>query len=791
MVTRSVVVGMSRTWYSRGGDLGNLPSDVTSFVGRREATAQVKRLLAGARLVTLTGVAGVGKTRLALHVARASRRGFPGGVWQVELANLREPSLLTHLVAETLGLHDIPKNDPLDVLSEFLAPRTTLLVMDNCEHVLDACAALTGELLTAAPELRVLATSREPLGVAGEHVWVVPPLAVPDSRDGGRAEPAEAVVLFEHRTAAAVPHFTVDATNRAAVAGVCRMLEGLPLSIELAAVWMRALSVEELLARLGDRYALLSVDVRGPRRHRTLRDAVEWSFALCSAQEQALWARLSVFVGGFDLEAAEEVCADREMDVEEVVSAVTGLVEKSVLTPEQVGDAIRYRMLETIREYGRERLTGRDEVAALRSRHRDHYLRLAEQAAAEWFGPTQRSWAARLRRESANVRAALNYCLTEPGQADAGVRMAGALWMYWIPCGFLLDGRAWLDRALAASSTPGRARARALWANGYVATRQGDIPTALALLDECRRLGQQLGEPTLEAHADSMAGLTLTFADDLPRATEALHRSLAYYRCTGAGPDTQQALALFFLAYVNCLKGDTDGAIALCRECEALSVAREEHWVRAWALWGLGLARWLRGDLVDAQVQFRSALRINDEFGDRSGVLLTAAALAWTAATSGDAERAARLLGATRALWAPLGTYLRGHRAFLRWSDDCECRARGLLGDDAFAACEAKGARFGLDALVADALDLPRQQAPGPDQTQPTFDPLTEREREVAELIAEGLSNKQIAVRLVISQRTAESHVEHILTKLGFNSRTQIAGWTLRNAGRTVPGDAT
>jgi DNA-binding CsgD family transcriptional regulator/tetratricopeptide (TPR) repeat protein len=463
-----------------------------------------------------------------------------------------------------------------------------------------------------------------------------------------------------------------------------------------------------------------------------------------------------------------------------------------VLASERVGDTVRYRMLETIREYGHERLTGRGEMAALRSRHRDHYLRLAEQAAAQWFGPTQRSWAARLPRESANIRAALHYCLTEPGQTDAGVRMAGALWMYWIPCGFLLDGRAWLDRALAASSTPGRSRARALWATGYVATRQGDIPHALDLLEECRRLARQLGEPTLQAHADSAAGLTLTFADDLTAATEALHRSLAHYRCTGAGPDTQQALALFFLAYVNCLTGDTDGAVALCRECEALCVAHEEHWVRAWALWGLGLAQWLRGDLAHAQIQLRTALRIKYEFGDRSGVLLTAAALAWTAATSGDAERAARLLGATRALWAPLGTYLRGHRAFLRWRDDCERRARRLLGDAAFAASEAEGARFDIDALVADTLDLPRQQGHVRDDTEPPSDLLTERERQVAELVAEGLSSKQIAAQLVIATRTVESHVAHILTKLGFTSRAQIAAWTRCNTGRAAPlGNAT
>jgi non-specific serine/threonine protein kinase len=766
---------------SRSGQLGNLPGEVTSFVGRQTMTLEVRRVLAASRLVTLTGVAGVGKTRLALHVAQECRRAFRDGVWLVELANLREPSMLEHLVAETLGLRETPERAPLAALTRHLESQTALLVMDNCEHVLDGCAHLLGELLPAAANVRVLATSREPLGIAGEHVWPVTPLALPEADASNVAVPAaqaEAVTLFEQRTAAVLPHFRVDAANKAAVAKVCHLLEGLPLAIELAAVRIRVLSVEELLSRLRNRYAVLSSQVGGSQRHRTLHDSVEWSFSLCSAQEQAAWARLSVFVGSFDLDAAEAVCTDAGLDTHETFDAVTGLVAKSVLTMEPVGTAARYRMLETIREYGREQLISRGDEATLRRRHRDHYLRLAEQAAAEWFGPDQHAWAARLRHQSANLRTALDYCFTEPNEAHAGLRMAGALWTYWIPCGNLLDGRSWLDRALATIIAPSLERAHALWANGYVATRQGDLHSALAMLNECRRLATHLGDAELAAHADSAAGLTLVFADQPLEARAALCRSLAYYDTPHATPDSPQALALFFLGYIDCLEGDIDGALARCQQCQALCEGNGERWAQSWALWGLGLARWLQGSLAEAENQLRSSLRIKHDFGDLSGVLLTAACMAWTSATGGAPERAARLLGATRTLWKPLGPFLYGHHAFLRWDRDSEARARSLLGDNTFEARYAEGAGFTMDSLAAYALD----QHPSASERSGTIRSLsilTEREREVAELIAKGLSNKRIAERLIIAPRTVESHVEHILVKLGFTSRSQIAtAWT-------------
>lgn len=475
--------------------VGNLPAEVTSFVGRREATASVKRALSEARLVTLAGVGGVGKSRLALHVAREIRRAFPDGVWLVELAKLGTPALVEQTVAAALELRDHSSRDPATVLAEFLADKRLLLVLDNCEHVLARCGQMVDRLLAAAPALSVLATSREPLGIPGERLWPVPPLTLPPADAGAQApdRPYEALALFEDRAAAVVPDFTLDKDNKPAVARLCRRLDGLPLAIELAAVRMRVLSAEEMLARLEDRFTLLTTGHRtAAPRHQTLRAAVQWSFELCSEPERLLWARCSVFAGDFDLDAAERVCAGPGLAHREVFEAVSRLIDKSVLTREGGGASARYRVLETIRQYGRERLDETGDTPAVRRRHRDYYLLLAEQADADSGGPHQYEWAERLRAERANVFTALDYCLTIPGQQRHGLRLAATLWFYWIACGSVRDGRYWLGRALKADPAPSRDRARALWTNGWIACLQGDNQAGLALLEEGRDLAQKL-----------------------------------------------------------------------------------------------------------------------------------------------------------------------------------------------------------------------------------------------------------------------------------------------------------
>ena len=760
---------------------GRLPAEVTSFVGRRKATAEVKGALSASRLVTLTGVGGTGKSRLALHVARDLRRAFADGVWLVELAQLRDPSLLGDTVAGALGLSDLSRRDPEAVLAGYLADKQLLLVLDNCEHLLGDCARLVAGLLPAAPGLRVLATSREPMGIAAEHIRPVPPLSVPRPEASwtgeGWGHRYEALALFEERAAAVVPGFTLHKDNETSVARLCRQLDGLPLAIELAAVRLRVLTVDDILARLQDRFRLLTSGNRAaPSRHQTLRAAVEWSFDLCSELERTVWARLSVFAGGFDLAAAEDVCADDELPRQEVFTAVAGLVDKSLLVRGEDAAVSRYRMLETIRQYGREQLAGGEEVV-VRRRHRDHYLRLCEQAEADWFGPRQVEWLDRFRAEAPDVSAALEFCLTEPGQARTGLRMAGALHWYWISRA-MRDGRYWLDRALAHDSGPSRERIKALWVVGWIAAAQGDATHALAALDECTGLARQFHDESALGHAIAFTGMTKWFQDQLPEAAEAHEQALAHYR-TAEAVDPFTALALCDLGTIVGVLGDIDRAVALCQESIAICEEQGERWAHSWALWHLAFARWLQHDLERAAAHVREALRLKSALGDQVGVAWCVEMLGWISAADDDAQRAAVMFGVGAKMWEPVGGWLGGWGTVRDLSAGAKAQARDVLGKRAFDASVQHGKHFSSDEALAYALS--EQPAPAPPAAaslaEPELAQLTRREREVAPLIAQGMSNKEIATKLVVSRRTAEAHVEHILVKLGFTSRTQIATW--------------
>src|SRR5215470_14041325 len=384
---------------------GNLPAELTSFVGRRNEIAEVRRLLASSRLVTLTGVGGVGKTRLALRAAAGLRRAFRDGVWLVRLDQLRDEALVAQAVAGALGLQDRTRYAPVAALADYLAGRQLLLVLDNCEHLVDAAAELADQVLRAAAGLRVLATSREALTIEGETVLAVPPLPAPQAgRPLSVAELARfpAVSLFAERAAQVVPGFAVTEANAAAVAGICRRLEGLPLAIELAAARLPVLSAEQIDARLGDRLGLLTRGGRTrPDRQRTLRASIEWSYELCTRAERLLWARLSVFAGGFELDAAEGVCADDRLAAGDVLDLVADLAGKSILIAEHREGVARYRLPEPLREFGQERLCESGEETALRRRHRDWHEQLARRADTDWLAPQATDLEARLFREHA------------------------------------------------------------------------------------------------------------------------------------------------------------------------------------------------------------------------------------------------------------------------------------------------------------------------------------------------------------------------------------------------------
>jgi predicted ATPase len=460
----------------------NLPLQLTSFVGRGSELAALRQQLVAHRLVTLVGMGGCGKTRMAAQAAADALDAYPDGVWLVELASLSEPSLVEQQLATVLGIREAAAGGPgawtlTDRLVDHLAAHRTLVLLDNCEHLVAACAALAARLVGACPELTVLATSREPLGVAGEVTVGVPPLAVPDSPDPAQISNVEAVRLFVDRAEMAVPSFELTADNAAAVMSICRRLDGIPLAIELAAARTRALTPQQLDARLGDRFRLLAGGSRTSLpQHQTLRAAIEWSHRLLSEPEQILFRRLAVFAGGCTLEAAEDVCADDDLDVLLLISA---LVDKSLLVHESVQG--RYRMLETIRQFAWDKLAEAGELNDPRGRHRDWCLDLAE--AADLNGPAATAWLARLAAEQNNFRAALEWDGPTGDDGATRLRLGGALREFWWSQAQPGEGRHWLERALrAAPDAPAAARATALLGAGLLAGEQGDAGAARTFL---------------------------------------------------------------------------------------------------------------------------------------------------------------------------------------------------------------------------------------------------------------------------------------------------------------------
>ncbi|MEV0705698.1 LuxR C-terminal-related transcriptional regulator [Saccharopolyspora sp. NPDC050389] len=761
-----------------------LPHELTSFVGRRQAMADVKRALSDSRLVTLTGFGGMGKSRLALHVAHALRRAFTDGAHLVELADVQDPSLVPHAVIGALGLQDRSMRDLDTVLTEYLVDRHLLLVLDNCEHLLGSCGHLITTLLSAAPRLRVLATSREPIGIRGEQILPVPPLSLPtadDSKATDETPPRNhaALRLFEDRAAAVSTGFSLTEDNEIAVARLCQRLDGVPLAIELAAVRVRVLSVEEILDRLESRFQLLtSRHLADAPRHQSLRAAVDWSFDLCTHQERQLWARCSVFAGDFDLDAAEHICADDGLTTDDVFTGIAGLIDKSILASVGQHPRSRYRMLETIRQYGQEQLSAAGEESSLRRRHRDYYLVLAEQSDGGSAGPSQADWVKRLRIERPNFWAALEYCLTTSGEARTALRMTAALWFLWLGFGFTREGRRWLDRALDADTGPSTERARALWIDGWLAHLHGDRTGSLSLLNESRALAQQLGNETELTYALQFLGDTEMWDHNLSRAGPLLDQALTRHRASAHW--TAPALIVFALQAQRAgLHGDVDRAMEFLHECESVCAQLGERWALSWTEWNVGVSWWAAGNATETALHVSASLRAKQDLEDTLGIACCVELLTWVAAIQGNTERAAVLFGALGRLWAVIGTPLFGAETLLSWRAQAQEQVRERLGDTAFEAAGQKGAlmdqeetiSYALGETTTPALTHKARQVPLAES------PLTKREREVASLIASGKSNKEIAANLVIARRTAETHVEHILVKLGFTSRMQIATW--------------
>jgi predicted ATPase/DNA-binding NarL/FixJ family response regulator len=762
-----------------------LPAEVTTFIGRRRDLRRVRELMTDSRLVTLTGFGGIGKTRLALRVADELRRAFPDGVYLAQLGALNDPDGLAEQIATALGVHVHPRQSPTISIIEYLRKRSALLVLDNCEHVVEGAALLADTVLRSCPRIRILATSREALRIDGEAVHPLAPLTVPAADEPARTplHQFESVQLFLDRAGSIVPDFGISKENREEVAAICRRLEGIPLAIELAAARLRALSLADLDRQLTDRWEVLSHGSRvAPYRQSTMAACIEWSYQLCTPAERRLWAKAAVFIEGFELDAALAVCSDPDEE-EPIADTLGSLVEKSVLATVRYDSTNRLRMLAPIRQRGLAELAQLGIVEELRSRHTAHFVGLIVRAHDDWLSPRQPDWIHRLRREDGNVRGALERCATRPGEAAAGVLAAANLLEYGMVNGRIGQGRRWLERVLAQAEGQAErdtaTRVRALRTACWWATMQGDLDTATSLLEEARSVAPNPGGEIAAAALAQTSGLVAMYAGDVERAEQLLGEAADGFRTSG--DDYELALTCMLLAIARGLLGDPDGALACHQDCLAITEPAGELWLRSWSLFAAGLAMWARGD-ADAGEALKEALRLKRPLGDRQGIGSLLEALAWLVADS-DPGRAAVLMGAAQNEWDKAETSFKALPGFAASHRRCLASIGASLGD----RLDQEWSR-GRSLDQQSAINLALDERPTPSSTsvetgtRVSHQVITRRQRQVAELVSQGLSNQEIADALVISRRTAEAHVEHILTKLGFTSRTQIAAWMHEDA---------
>jgi predicted ATPase/DNA-binding CsgD family transcriptional regulator len=754
---------------------GNLPAEATSFVGRRRELADLRTTLAEARLVSLVGPGGVGKTRLALRAAADLGRRFPDGAWSVELAEVRDPALVGNAVLAALDLRDQTATEPAALLLSYLRERRLLLVVDNCEHVLEPIAGLLAEVLRVAPGVRVIATSREPLTVPGEHVLRVPPLDLPPEGPAASLEQLlrnEAVLLFAARAAAGSGGFEVTAANRAAVADLCRRLDGLPLAIELAAVRTRVLTVRQILDRLTDRFGLLTGGGRAALpRHQTLRTTIDWSHDLLTGAEQALLRRLGVFAGRFTLDDVEGVCAFGDVPAADVLDVLSSLVDKSLVLKEDAGDVACYRLHETMREYAGLRARAAGEQDALELRCADHY-RARSLAASPDARYRLVEWLEWVDLEIDNIRAVLQWCLARRDRRR-GLDLATAVGWYWITRA-TTEGVRWLDELLALADGGARTDGLTHFLRGFLAVLQFDPVAAMPELDRAVAASRAAGRAGEQAMSLSLAAIAHGMAGD----RESAGRLLDAARELAAGLDDFPATVSVLQARSlgGLFVGDLEAVRSAATAGAELSRQVGDLYSLEMMLLNLGLTALVGGDVEGSRPLCVEALRIARRIDDRIAQYCLLDALGWHAAGSGRPQLAARLLGAAETVQAGVGASVLPYLLPLVAEAAESTAAR--LGAPAYQAEFDAGRRMNRDDAIALALGEPAAADAGPASRNGAPSPLGRRETEVARLVADGLSNKQIGARLLISEHTVDSHVRNILNKLGFSSRAQIAAWT-------------
>jgi predicted ATPase/DNA-binding SARP family transcriptional activator/DNA-binding CsgD family transcriptional regulator len=789
----------------------NLPEPRTSLVGRGREILEVKRALATTRLLTLTGTGGAGKTRLALEVARDLVGVYPDGVWLIELAPLSEPGLVVQEVARTLGLEEQPGRPLLESLLDNLADKEMLVLLDNCEHLTSAVVRLSMALLNSCPGTRVLATSRERLGAEGESTWLVPSLSVPgETFTVEDLEGYESVSLFADRAYRAHPGFRLTPENARAVAEVCIGLEGIPLAIELAAARIGMLSAGQISERLGRSLDLLTRGARtADRRHRTLRATLDWGYGLLGGPEQALFGRLSVFAGGFTLEAAESVAGRGGIEEKQVVELLTTLVEKSLVVAEESWErGARYRLLEPVRQYAWEKLVEGGEEDDIRRRHARFFLALAEEAEPGLRGPRQVEWLDRLEQEHDNLRAALAWSLEE----DLGARLAGALSLFWYTRGYLSEGRSYLEAAVRGRSVPETARARALDGLGWIAEPQGDYERARLAYEESLGLYRKVGDRRGVANALGDLGSLALDRGEYERATSLLEETLALYRELG---ESEGIIGILdSLGVLASARGDPEQSAVYFREALVLSRGTGNVRRTAVSLGNFGITTLVHGDPGQATALLEESLGLFREIGDGQNIAigLTHAALAalaegdsgrvrvlveeglgllrkagdrqhfadcleimaGSAGAEGMARKAARLWGAAGARREEIGIPLQPENRTVL--EPHLSAARSALGEAAWQTALAEGRAMSPERSIEYALSA---EEPASSSRRPVGDSgvLSAREEEVAVLVSQGFTNRQIASELSISEHTVATHITRILKRLGLNSRSRLSAW--------------
>jgi predicted ATPase/DNA-binding CsgD family transcriptional regulator len=796
---------------------GNAGEEFNAFVGREHELSEVCRIASDVRALTLCGAAGIGKTRLAIHAAARLAPGFADGAWFVELADVQQPDLVASRIASAIGVVEEPGRPLLPTLADALRPRRVLIVLDNCEHLIDACARTCQRLLASSPGLKVIATSREPLRVAAETVWQVPPMAMPAPQgaayDTAELMRSDALRLFADRAAAAQPGFALGPANVAMVAAICRAVDGLPLGIELAAAWVRVLTVEQIAARLADRFRLLSSAERmALPRHRTLRAAIDWSHDLLPPAEKVLLRRLSVFAG-WPLEMAENVCAGLrhgdDLAAGDILDLLTGLADRSLVIAEPDDDGrIRYRMLDTVRAYAAARLDEAGETQQQRARFRDYAVSEVEHAALIGVALLPATWPERaesFRRfgaETANLRQVLTWCLDE-GDAESGLRICAAIRLVWIVQGSFAEGTAWTDAFLDLdhSALPAAVVGPALVGRAQLALASDPADAsqrAKAGLELCRG-------PGLEFWAASALNLLAEAALHAGQADEAdVRASEALSLASGSGDGFNAGYATGTRAAAAAYRGDLAEALRLGEAAVAMARDIDHQWAVARTLLGLGdlarltgnpakarqhyleaftilrevdarpeMARCLaglgrietgQGELELAGQHLTESIELSRSTGSRIGVIRGLDAFAALAIAHGSPEVAVRLAAAAAALRAEAN--MPGTPA----SRTDRLLASAGLGEAATKELWAAGSELSSEAAVDLALTVPDTLATGKPE-------LTVRELEIAALITRGLSNKAIADEFGISSATVARHIANIMAKLGFTSRLQVAAW--------------